>query len=59
MSNLYLIDVTSTTVERVQVLANSAEEAIDKISEICGIEDSELISCSVNSIVYTDVCDFD
>lgn len=54
MSNLYILDVTCTTVERVQVVADSVEEAMEKVCELGGIEDSELISSSVDNIVYVD-----
>jgi len=54
MSNLYILDVTCTTVERVQVVADSVEEAMLKVTEMGGIEDSELISSSVDNIVYVD-----
>lgn len=54
MSNLYILDVTCTTVERVQVVADSVEEAMEKVGEFGCIEDSELISSSVDNIVYVD-----
>lgn len=54
MSNLYILDVTCTTIERVQVVADTLEEAITKVSESGGIEDSETISSSVNNIVFVE-----
>ena len=54
MSNLYILDVTCTTVERVKVVADSVEGAMEKVGEFGGIEDSELICSSVNNIVYVD-----
>ena len=54
MSNLYILDVTCTTLERVQVVADSLEEAMNKVSEAGGIEDSELISSSLDNIVFVE-----
>ena len=54
MSNLYILDVTCTTLERVQVVADSLEEAMSKVSEADGIEDSELISSSLDNIVFVE-----
>lgn len=54
MSNLYILDVTCTTVERVQVVADSVEEAMEKVGEFGGIEDSELISSSLGNIVFVE-----
>ena len=54
MSNLYIFDVHCSTVERVQVVAESQEEAEAKISQHGGIEDSELISSSVNRVVLVE-----
>lgn len=54
MSNLYILDVICTNVERVQIVADSIEEAMMKVNELGGIEDSELISSSVENVVYVD-----
>ena len=46
--------MTCTTLERVQVVADSLEQAMNKLSEAGGIEDSELISSSLNNVVFVE-----
>lgn len=54
MSNLYILDVHLNTIERVQVVADNLEEAYEKVGELGGIEDSEVISSSIQSVIFVE-----